>query len=130
MRMQPMIKRQHHIEHSNNRSQACLDVDREAMMDALEIAHDGHHRQGSLHAHAFIPGAFGTQLAVVGNPIDTAKAIIGQDNTLPVHLLNDRMNMLIMHIHSRPVPRHHLPLLVEHCALAEWERAVQWDSYR
>lgn len=59
------------------------------MMKALEITNYGDRRENGFYTHAFILGTFGTQLTVVGNPSHTAKAIIGQDDALPIHSLND-----------------------------------------
>ena len=111
-----MKERERYIEHGHHRGQAHLDVGLQAVMDALEIAHDGHHRQSGSHTHAFIPGAFGIQFAVVRNALHTAEAIVGQDNAPPVHLFNDRMEVLIRDIHGVPIPGNHFALLIEQTA--------------
>ena len=108
-----MKEREQNVEHGDYRSQASLDRGRQAMMDALEIANNGYHRQRCFDTHALIPGAFGTQFAVVGNTLGTAEAIISQHNALPVHLLNQGMKALIVDIHGVPIPDHHLALLIE-----------------
>jgi hypothetical protein len=41
-----MKKRQGDIEHRDHQSQTNLNRRLQAMMDPLEVAHDGHHRQG------------------------------------------------------------------------------------
>src|SRR5216684_2147978 len=97
--MQLMKEREQDIEHCNNRGQTCLNVVTDPVMDALEIANDGHHRQGGFDTHALIPGAFGTQLAVVGNTLDTAEAIVGQDNVLPLPLI---LTPTLMRLDSDP----------------------------
>jgi hypothetical protein len=64
VRMDDMKERQQDIEHRPNRCQPSLDVLCCPMMEVFEIANDCHQRQGSLHQHALIPGAFGTELAI------------------------------------------------------------------
>src|SRR6266566_171099 len=113
VRVQLMKEREQDIEHSHHRSQTSLDVGPEAMMDALEVADDGDHRQRRFDTHALIPGAFGTQFAVVRNALGTAEAIVSQHNALPVHLLNHRVEALIVDIHGVPIPGYHLALLIE-----------------
>ena len=108
-----MKERQQDIEHSDYRSQASLDIRRQAMMDALEIANDVHHRQSRFDTHTFIPGPFGAQLAVGRNPLHTAKAIISQHNATSVGLFDRGMEVLIMGIHRGPIPVHHLPRIIE-----------------
>jgi len=39
------------------------------IMDVLESTNNGDHRQGCLHTKVFIPSAFGTQFAIVGNAV-------------------------------------------------------------
>ena len=141
------------IEHGYHRSQACLDVGTESVMNPLEITDDSHHRQGRFDTQAFIPGAFGTQFAIVGNAVHTAEARVGQDNASLVHALNHVMEGLIVDIHGIPIPLHDLAVVIEQPAqldadtesvlclclscppvvdyvLAEWERAIQLDNYR
>src|SRR5947209_9114611 len=113
IRMQMMKECEQDIEHGDERSQACLNVRPEPMMDALETADDGYHRQSRFDTHALIPGAFGTQFAVVGNTLGTAEAIISQHNALPVHLLNQGMKALIVDIHGVPIPGNDFALVIE-----------------
>ena len=108
-----MKERQQDIEHSDYRGQPCSNVGLQAMMDALEMAHDGHHRQSGLNSHPIIPRAFGTQLTVVGNALHTAEAIIGQDNALSVDAFDHGMEVLIMDIHRSPIPGHDLSSVIE-----------------
>ena len=108
-----MKERQQDIKHGNQRGQMRLDIGRQAMMKALEIAHDPHHRPSRLNSHPLVPSAFGTQLAVVGNALPTAKAIIGQDNALPIDALDDWMEVLIMDIHPGPIPGHDVSGVIE-----------------
>jgi hypothetical protein len=56
VRMQVMKKGEQDIEHGYHRSQMCLDRRPKPVIDALEVAHDGHHRQGRFDTHALIPG--------------------------------------------------------------------------
>lgn len=114
--MQPMIERQQDIEHGDDGGQAGLNILTDAVMDALEITDDGDHRERGFHKHAFIPGAFGTHFAIVGNAVDTAEAIVGQGNASLVHALNHVVKVLIVDIHGIPIPLHDLPVAIKYPA--------------
>src|SRR5689334_13885445 len=114
--MQGMKERQEGIEHRSHGCQPGLDVLGCSMMEVFEIADDGHQRQGGFHKHTLIPGTFGTELAVLWNPMHTAKAPICQHNGATDEALDEGMKVLIVNVHRRPVPVHHLPLIIEYPA--------------
>jgi hypothetical protein len=116
-----MKEREQDIEHSCHRSQACLDVGREPVMEPFEVADNGDQRQSRLHHHAFIPGAFGAQFEVGRNALLTAKAEIAQDNGLPNVAFNDGMKRLVMGVERSPIPVHYVPLVVE--------QPAEFDTY-
>src|SRR5512135_2447607 len=86
--MQTMKERKQDVEHSNERSQASLDVGAQAVSNALEVTDDRDHRQSRLDRHALIPGAFGTQFEVRWNALLAAKAQVAQDNRLTLIAFN------------------------------------------
>lgn len=108
-----MKERQQDIEHGDQASQTSLDVGPQAVSHVLEITDDGHHRQGGLHLHAVIPGAFLAQLEVGWNALLAAKAEVREHNGLAFIALDERMESLIMRVEGVPVPVHHLALIVE-----------------
>jgi hypothetical protein len=46
------------IEHGGHTGQACGHIVSQPMVQALQVADNGYHRQGRFHEHAFVPGAF------------------------------------------------------------------------
>src|SRR5215469_2673499 len=111
-----MKEGQQHIEHRDDPSQSGLNVLSRPMMHMLEIADDRHQRQGRLHHHPLIPGAFGAEFAILWNSMRTAKTQIRQHTRLPCEALDEGMEVLIVDIHRRPVPVHHLSSVVEYPA--------------
>ena len=99
-----MKERQQDIEHRPNNCQPGLNIPGCPMMEVFEIADDGHQRQGGFHEHALIPGAFGTELAVLWHSITTAKAPIGQDDRLIAVALHHGMKPFIMDTLACPNP--------------------------
>lgn len=91
------------------------------MPKALEVTDERDHRQSGLHTHAFILGAFLTQLQVSRDAVLGAKTEIAQHNCQPLVALNKNMEVLVMGVERGPVPGHHLSLMVE--------QPAQLDAY-
>ena len=79
----------------------------------LPITDDGDQRPRGLHTYAFIPCSFLTQFAVLQHAFDTAKAPVGQDHRHLVVALDERMEVLVMHIHHGPIAVDHLTVRVQ-----------------
>ncbi len=108
-----MKKREQDIEHGDHRSQPCLDVGTQAMVNALEATDDGNHRQRGFHAHAFIPGTLLTQFEIIGDAVGTAKADIGQHDADLAQGFDQVMEVLVMGVHGIPIPVNDLTVIVE-----------------
>jgi hypothetical protein len=91
-----MKEREQDIEHGYHRSLACLDVGPKPVMNTLEIENDCHHRQCDFDTNALVPGALGTQFAIVVDAIDTAKDRVSQHNALPIHVLDNGMKLQVI----------------------------------
>ena len=109
-----MKQRQQDIEHRDHRGQPSLDEGFHTMIDPLEATDDRDQGERGLHRHAVIPGAFGTQLAVLWLSIFAPKAVIGQHDAAPAELLDERVELLVWDIHRIPIPVDHLAEAIEH----------------
>lgn len=111
-----MKQGQQDVEQRGSRGQASLDEGFQAMRHALEATNDREQGKRGLHGHAIIPGAFGTQLAVLWHAILAAKTVIGQDHAASAKLLDQRMKFVVGNIHGVPIPIDHLAEAVKNPA--------------
>lgn len=75
-----MKQRQEHVEQRDGQGQSSLNERFQAVEDPLEATDDREQRERGLHRHTVIPGAFGTEFAVLRDAVFVAEAVIGQDN--------------------------------------------------
>src|SRR5215211_3246843 len=74
------------------------------MSDAFQIADGGQHREDRFNTHALIPSSFLADFHVFGHTVFVSKTEIGQGDGLTEEWLNQRMKMLVVDIHRRPIP--------------------------
>lgn len=108
-----MKQGQQHIEQRDHRGQMSLHKGFQAMEDPFETTDNREQRERGLNDHAVIPGAFGTQLAVLRHAVLATEAVIGQDNAASAELLDQRMKFIIWRVHRIPIPIDHLAKAIE-----------------
>src|SRR6266498_5010575 len=74
------------------------------MVDAFQVTDEGQHREDGFDTHAFIPSSFLADFHVFGNTVFVSKAEICQGDGLSDKGFDDRMKMLVVHVHGGPIP--------------------------
>lgn len=108
-----MVERGQQVEERSEVSQVGLHIRSHPMEEMLQMTDPRDHREQGLDQSPFLPGPFGAELEVLRHPLGTGESQIGEGDRLPLQLLHQGEEGLVMGIGSIPTPGDDLPTAVD-----------------
>ena len=101
------------VEHGGYKSQASLDINRQAMSNPLQLTDYGYQGESGFDKQASIPSSFLADFHVFRNTVSIPKTVISQHKGLTNHGFHQRIEVLIVYIHRGPIPSDHPTKIIE-----------------